>query len=289
MSMKLKKAVIPVAGLGTRFLPATKAVPKELLPIIDIPSIQYVVQEAVNSGIQEIIFVTGRGKDAIEDHFDEAPELEQILAERGQTETVEMLRRIVGMTEVVSVRQKKPLGLGHAVLCARDLVGNEPFAVMLADDLIDNDVPCIRQLLEIFEEKQESVVALMEVPHEDVHRYGVIKGSEVKKRLYQVEATVEKPQASQAPSRMAIIGRYILRPEVFAILEKLPAGKGGEIQLTDGLAQLVRERKVFGCEFEGDRYDIGDKFGFVRATVAYALKRPDLKDRVIDYLKSTIN
>jgi len=278
-----------VAGLGTRFLPATKAVPKELLPIIDIPSIQYVVQEAVDSGIQEIIFVTGRGKDAIEDHFDEAPELEQILAERGQTETVEMLRRIVGMTEVVSVRQKKPLGLGHAVLCARDLVGNEPFAVMLADDLIDNDVPCIRQLLEIFEEKQESVVALMEVPQEDVHRYGVIKGSEVKKRLYQVEATVEKPQASQAPSRMAIIGRYILRPEVFAILEKLPAGKGGEIQLTDGLAQLVRERKVFGCEFEGDRYDIGDKFGFVRATVAYALKRPDLKDRVIDYLKSTIN
>ncbi len=287
--MKLKKAVIPVAGLGTRFLPATKAVPKELLPIIDIPSIQYVVQEAVDSGIQEIIFVTGRGKDAIEDHFDEAPELEQIQAERGQTETVEMLRRIVGMTEVVSVRQKKPLGLGHAVLCARDLVGNEPFAVMLADDLIDNDVPCIRQLLEIFEEKQESVVALMEVPQEDVHRYGVIKGSEVKKRLYQVEATVEKPQASQAPSRMAIIGRYILRPEVFAILEKLPAGKGGEIQLTDGLAQLVRERKVFGCEFEGDRYDIGDKFGFVRATVAYALKRPDLKDRVIDYLKSTIN
>ena len=287
--MKLKKAVIPVAGLGTRFLPATKAVPKELLPIIDIPSIQYVVQEAVDSGIQEIIFVTGRGKDAIEDHFDEAPELEQILAERGQTETVEMLRRIVAMTEVVSVRQKKPLGLGHAVLCARDLVGNEPFAVMLADDLIDNDVPCIRQLLEIFEEKQESVVALMEVPQEDVHRYGVIKGSEVKKRLYQVEATVEKPQASQAPSRMAIIGRYILRPEVFAILEKLPAGKGGEIQLTDGLAQLVRERKVFGCEFEGDRYDIGDKFGFVRATVAYALKRQDLKDRVIDYLKSTIN
>jgi len=288
MSMKLKKAVIPVAGLGTRFLPATKAVPKELLPIIDIPSIQYVVQEAVDSGIQEIIFVTGRGKDAIEDHFDEAPELEQILAERGQTETVEMLRRIVAMTEVVSVRQKKPLGLGHAVLCARDLVGNEPFAVMLADDLIDNDVPCIRQLLEIFEEKQESVVALMEVSQEDVHRYSVIKRSEVKKQLYQVETTVEKPQTSQAPSRMAIIGRYILRPEVFAILEKLPAGKGGEIQLTDGLAQLVRERKVFGCEFEGDRYDIGDKFGFVRATVAYALKRPDLKDRVIDYLKSTI-
>jgi UTP--glucose-1-phosphate uridylyltransferase len=286
--MKLKKAVIPVAGLGTRFLPATKTVPKELLPIIDIPSIQYVVQEAVDSGIQEIIFVTGRGKDAIEDHFDEAPELEQILAERGQMETVEMLRQIVRMTEVVSVRQKKPLGLGHAVLCARDLVGNEPFAVMLADDLIDGGIPCIRQLLEIFEEKQESVIALMEVPQEDVHRYGVIKGSEIKKRLYQIEGTVEKPPAKDAPSRMAIIGRYILRPEIFGILERLPTGKGGEIQLTDGLSQLVRERKVFGCEFQGDRYDIGDKFGFVRATVAYALKRPDMRDRVLEYLKSTV-
>ena len=285
--MKLKKAVIPVAGLGTRFLPATKTVPKELLPIIDIPSIQYVVQEAVDSGIQEIIFVTGRGKDAIEDHFDEAPELEQILAERGQMETVEMLRRIVGMTEVVSVRQKKPLGLGHAVLCARDLVGNEPFAVMLADDLIDGGTPCIRQLLEIFEENQESVIALMEVPQEDVHRYGVIKGNELKKRLYQIEATVEKPSAKDAPSRMAIIGRYILRPEIFGILERLPAGKGGEIQLTDGLSQLVRERKVFGCEFQGERYDIGDKFGFVRATIAYALKRPDMRDRVLEYLKSS--
>src|SRR5437660_939729 len=227
--MKLRKAVIPVAGLGTRFLPATKTVPKELLPIVDVPSIQYVVQEAVDAGIEEIIFVTGRGKDGIEDHFDDAPELEQVLADRGQHELVKMLRRIAEMTEVVSVRQKKPLGLGHAVLCARDLVGNEPFAVMLADDLIDSETPCIRQLLEIFEEKQESVVALMEVPQEDVHRYGVIKGSEVKKRLYQVEATVEKHQASQAPSRMAIIGRYILRPEGFAILEKLPAGKGGEI------------------------------------------------------------
>src|SRR5438132_7246081 len=209
MSMNHKKVVIPVAGIETRILPASKAIPKELLPIIDIPSSQYVVQEVVDSGIQEIIFVIGRGKDAIEDHFDEAAELEQILAERGQTETVEMLRRIVAMTEVVSVRQKKPLGLGHAVLCARDLVGNEPFAVMLADDLIDNDVPCIRQLLEIFEEKQESVVALMEVPQDDVHRYGVINGSEVKKRLYQVEATVEKPQASKAPSRLGSVGWYV--------------------------------------------------------------------------------
>jgi len=285
--MKLKKAVIPVAGLGTRFLPATKTVPKELLPIVDVPSIQYVVQEAVDAGIEEIIFVTGRGKDGIEDHFDDAPELEQVLADRGQHELVKMLRRIAEMTEVVSVRQKKPLGLGHAVLCARDLVGDESFAVMLADYLIDSDKPCIRQLLEIFEQAEESVVALMEVPETDVHQYGIIKGKVLKERLYQIEATVEKPPAKEAPSRMAIIGRYVLRPEIFSILQKLPSGKGGEIQLTDGLAQLVCERKVYGCEFLGDRYDIGDKFGFVRATVAYALKRPDLKDKVFEYLKST--
>ena len=283
--MKLRKAVIPVAGLGTRFLPATKTVPKELLPIVDIPSIQYVVQEAVDAGIEEIIFVTGRGKDGIEDHFDEAPELEQVLGERGQQENVKMLRRIAEMTEVVSVRQKKPLGLGHAVLCAKDLVGDEPFAVMLADDLIDSEVPCIRQLSEIFERTEESVVALMEVPEAEVHQYGIIKGKVLKDRFYQVEATIEKPQAKDAPSRMAIIGRYVLRPEIFGILQALPPGKGGEIQLTDGLAQLVRQRKVFGCEFLGERYDIGDKFGFVRATVAYALKRPDLKDKVLQYLK----
>jgi UTP--glucose-1-phosphate uridylyltransferase len=287
--MKVRKAVIPVAGLGTRFLPATKTVPKELLPIVDIPSIQYVVQEAVDAGIQEIIFVTGRGKDGIEDHFDEAPELEQVLAERGHTEMIEMLRRIAEMTEVVSVRQKKPLGLGHAVLCARDLVGDEPFAVMLADDLIDSDTPCIRQLLDIFEDKKESVIALMEVLPEEVQQYGVIEGQEIEKRLYQIQATVEKPPAKEAPSRMAIIGRYILRPEIFSILQKQPPGRGGEIQLTDGLAQLVRERQVFGCQFLGDRYDIGDKFGFVRATVAYALKRPDLKTKVKDYLKSVVH
>jgi UTP--glucose-1-phosphate uridylyltransferase len=287
--MRLRKAVIPVAGLGTRFLPATKVVPKELLPIVDIPSIQYVVQEAVDAGIEEIIFVTGRNKDAIEDHFDEAPELEQILADRGQSETVKMLRRIAEMTEVVSVRQKKPMGLGHAVLCARDLVGDEPFAVLLADDLIDSETPCVRQLLNIFEETQESVIALMEVPESEVHQYGVIQGKEIKKGLYQIEATVEKPAAKDAPSRMAIIGRYVLRPEIFTILQNLPPGRGGEIQLTDGLAELVRERKIFGCEFVGERYDIGDKFGFVRATVAYALKRPDLKDRVMAYLKSAVS
>jgi len=284
--MKVKKAVIPVAGLGTRFLPATKTVPKELLPIVDIPSIQYVVQEAVDAGIEEIIFVTGRGKDAIEDHFDEAPELEQILTDRGNTEMVKALRRIAEMIEVVSVRQKRPLGLGHAVLCARDLVGGEPFAVMLADDLVDSEVPCVRQLVDIFNRKEESVIALMEVPLEEVHQYGVIEGKEIEPRIYQIEGTVEKPVSSEAPSRMAIIGRYVLRPEIFEILQKQPPGRGGEIQLTDGLAQLARRRKMFGCVFAGERYDIGDKFGFVRATVAYALKRPDLKDKVTEYLRS---
>ena len=286
--MKVKKAVIPVAGLGTRFLPATKTVPKELLPIVDIPSIQYVVQEAVDSGIEEIIFVTGRGKDGIEDHFDEAPELEQVLQERGQTGMVAMLRKIAEMTEVVSVRQKRPLGLGHAVLCARDLVGHEPFAVLLADDLIDSRVPGVRQLLDIYEEKNESVIALMKVAPSEVQAYGIIRGKQVSNRLYAVQGTVEKPAPDEAPSRMAIIGRYVLRPEIFAILEQLPTGRGGEIQLTDGLNQLARKRKMFGCEFRGERYDIGDKFGFVRATVAYALKRPDLEDKVREYLRSVV-
>jgi UTP--glucose-1-phosphate uridylyltransferase len=287
--MKIKKAVIPVAGLGTRFLPATKTVPKELLPIVDIPTVQYVVQEAVDAGIQEVIFVTGRGKDGIEDHFDEAPELDQVLQERGQTGMIQTLRQIAGMIEVVSVRQKRPLGLGHAVLCARDLVGDEPFAVLLADDLIDADVPCVKQLLNIYDETKESVVALMQVPQEEVHHYGVIKGNSLRPRLYSVADTVEKPNPKDAPSRLAIIGRYVLRPEIFSLLEKLPPGKGGEIQLTDGLQQLVRLRKMFGYEFEGERYDVGDKLGFVRATVAYALKRPELRDRLKDYLRTTVN
>jgi len=284
--MKIKKAVLPVAGLGTRFLPATKTVPKELLPIVDIPAIQYVVQEAVESGITEVIFVTGRGKDSIEDHFDPAPELEQVLAERGQTEMIETLQQIAELIEVVSIRQKRPLGLGHAVLCTRDLVGDEPFAVLLADDLIDAPIPCVRQLIDVFEEKKESVIALMKVPREEVHRYGVIKGRGLADRLYEVEEMVEKPPLREAPSQMAIIGRYVLRPEIFPLLEKVPAGRGGEIQLTDGLLELVRKRKVYGYEFMGERYDVGDKFGFVQATVAYALKRPELREQVKKYLRT---
>jgi len=287
--MKIRKAVIPVAGLGTRFLPATKTVPKELLPIVDIPAIQYVVQEAVDSGISEVIFVTGRGKDSIEDHFDEIPELEQVLEERGQKEAVQNLRQIAEMIEVVSVRQKKPLGLGHAVFCARDLVGDEPFAVLLSDDLIEAPVPCMRQLMEIFAEKGESVLALRRVPEDQVRRYGIVQGKQLTKRLYEVENMMEKPQPHETPSRLAIIGRYILRPEIFSLLENVTPGKGGEIQLTDGISKLARQRKVYGYEFEGEHYDIGDKFGFVRATVAYALKRPELKEQTREYLQAVIN
>lgn len=287
--MKIRKAVIPVAGLGTRFLPATKTVPKELLPIVDIPAIQYVVQEAVDSGISEVIFVTGRGKDSIEDHFDEIPELEQVLEERGQKEAVQSLRQIAEMIEVVSVRQKKPLGLGHAVFCARDLVGDEPFAVLLSDDLIEAPVPCMRQLMEIFEEKKESVLALRRVPDDQVRRYGIVQGKQLTKRLYEVENMVEKPQPHETPSRLAIIGRYILRPEIFSLLENVTPGKGGEIQLTDGISKLARQKKVYGYEFEGEHYDIGDKFGFVRATVAYALKRPELKEQIREYLQAVIS
>lgn len=278
-----------MAGLGTRFLPATKTVPKELLPIVDIPAIQYVVEEAVAAGITEVIFVTGRGKDSIEDHFDVAPELDQILEERGQKETGKTLKRIAEMIEVVAVRQKRPLGLGHAVLCARDLVGDEPFAVLLADDLIDAEVPCVRQLLNVFEEKGESVVALLQVNSEEVQRYGVIGGPQIQPRLYEIGRMVEKPSAQEAPSQLAIIGRYILRPEIFSRLERLAPGRGGEIQLTDGLLSLLRERKIYGYEFMGERYDIGDKLGFVMANVAYALKRPELRSEIKNYLRSVID
>lgn len=275
--------------MGTRFLPATKTVPKELLPIVDIPAIQYVVEEAVRSGITEVIFVTGRGKDSIEDHFEPAPELEQVLEDRGQREMLETLKRVADMVEIVSVRQKRPLGLGHAVLCARDLVGDEPFAVLLSDDLIDSSVPCLRQLLEVFEEKRESVIALRRVPKQEVQRYGIVQGKGLTDRLYEVEEMVEKPQPHETPSQMAIIGRYILRPEIFSSLEKVSPGRGGEIQLTDGISKLARQRKVYGYEFEGEHYDVGDKLGFVRATVAYALKRPELRDQVKEYLRTVIS
>lgn len=286
--MKVRKAVIPVAGLGTRLLPATKTVPKELLPVVDIPAVQYVVQEAVDSGITEVIFITGRGKDAIEDHFDEAPELEQVLEERGQKRMVETLRQIAAMVDIVSVRQKRPLGLGHAVFCARALVGEEPFAVLLPDDIFDAPVPCIRQLLNVFEERNQSVLALMRVTPAEVHRYGIMKGKGLEERLFQMEDAVEKPSSEDAPSDLAITGRYVFLPEIFSILEHLSPGRGGELQLTDGISQLARQGKIYGYEVRGERFDVGDKLGLLQANIAYALKRTDLSEQIKGYLSTII-
>ncbi|HEY6200671.1 MAG TPA: UTP--glucose-1-phosphate uridylyltransferase GalU [Candidatus Binatia bacterium] len=288
MAIKVKKAVIPVAGLGTRLLPATKTVPKEMLPIVDTPSIQYVVEEAFDSGLTEMIFVTARGKDSLEDHFDFAPELEQVLEQRGNTEMLEKLQSLSTMIDIVSVRQKKPLGLGHAVLSARNLVGNEPFAVLLSDDVVDDPVPCVRQLLNVYESKGESVVALRRVARPDVKRYGIIQGREIGSRTHEIEAMVEKPDPKDAPSELAIVGRYVLHPDIFDCLARVKPGKGGEIQLTDAMADLNRQRKFYGYEFTGEHYDIGDKLGFVRATVAFALKRPDLAGPLKEFLRTIV-
>jgi len=288
MAIKVKKAVIPVAGLGTRLLPATKTVPKEMLPIVDTPSIQYVVEEAFDSGLTEMIFVTARGKDSLEDHFDFAPELEQVLEQRGNTEMLEKLQSLSTMIDIVSVRQKKPLGLGHAVLSARNLVGNEPFAVLLSDDVVDDPVPCVRQLLNVYESKGESVVALRRVARPDVKRYGIIQGREIGPRTHEIEAMVEKPDPKDAPSELAIVGRYVLHPDIFDCLARVQPGKGGEIQLTDAMADLNQQRKFYGYEFTGEHYDIGDKLGFVRATVAFALKRPDLAGPLKEFLRTIV-
>ena len=273
--MTPRKAVIPAAGLGTRFLPATKAIPKEMLPLVDVPTIQYIVGEVVASGITEVVLVTGRGKSAIEDHFDVSPELERFLEEKGKTDLLEMVREVARMVRVVSVRQKRPLGLGHAVLTARDAVGDEPFAVLLGDDVIDARVPCTRQLLDVYA-SHGPVVALLEVPPDKTQLYGVVSGKPVRERLYHVDTLVEKPAPGTAPTNLAVIGRYVLPPEIFPILEKTPPGKGGEIQLTDGLQQLARKMPLHGLQFEGNRYDAGEQAGFVQATVAFALKRPAL-------------
>jgi len=270
-----RKAVIPAAGLGTRFLPATKAVPKELLPIVDVPTIQYIVQEAVASGITEIVLVTGRGKSAIEDHFDASPELERFLEEKGKHDLLALVREVSRMVRVVSVRQKQPLGLGHAVLCARHCVGNEPFAVLLGDVIMDAAVPCTRQLLDVYA-THGPAIALFEVPPEKAQLYGVISGPRIADRLYRVEGLVEKPPPGTQPSNLTVLGRYVLPPEIFDILEATPPGKGGEIQLTDALQTLVRHTPLYGLETTGDLYDAGNQAGYVEATVAFALKRPGL-------------
>ena len=291
MSHKVRKAVFPAAGLGTRFLPATKAQPKEMLPLVDKPIIQYVVEEALQSGIENIILITGRGKNAIEDHFDVSYELEKILEERGRHDLLATVRQVSDLVHVCYVRQKEALGLGHAILAARDLIGDEPFAVLLGDDVIDAPTPCLRQMLDIYNQFPASIVAIQEVPREAVSSYGIISGHPVdhngqNDRLYKLTDLVEKPNPDDAPSNLAIIGRYILEPEIFDLLERTEAGAGGEIQLTDGLRALLRHKPIYGFRFEGKRYDAGDKLGFLVATVEFALKRPDLGDSFRQYLKN---
>jgi len=290
MIPKVRKAVFPAAGLGTRFLPATKASPKEMLPLVDKPIIQYGVEEALHSGIQNMIIVTGRGKSAIEDHFDVSFELEHTLESKGKKDMLAAVRAVSDMIDVAYVRQKEALGLGHAVLRSRALVGNEPFCVVLADDVIDSEVPCIRQLLDIYEFYGASVVALMEVPKEMISNYGVVDAEPVphngtKDRLYRIRNLVEKPKAEDAPSNLAIIGRYILTPEIFDSIEATGPGAIGEIQLTDGLRHLLRSRPIYGYRFDGTRHDAGDKLGFLKATVEFALQRPDLGGPFREYLK----
>lgn len=282
----VRKAIIPAAGLGTRFLPATKAVPKELLPIVDIPTIQYIVQEVVDAGIETVILITGRGKTAIVDHFDIHLELENKLRREGKNELADTLQKTSNMVKMVSVRQQSPRGLGHAVLCAKDVIGNEPFAVLLGDDLVDAKVPCTKQMIDVFEKQQKSVVALMEVGDEDVSKFGICGGKRVSNRVLELDTMVEKPALEDAPSHLAIVGRYILTPEIFEILEKTDPGKGGEIQLTDAMSKLMKSQGFIGYEFEGHRYDAGDKFGYIQANIAYALKRPDIAPRLAEYLKT---
>ncbi len=291
MAPNVRKAVFPAAGLGTRFLPATKAQPKEMLPLVDKPLIQYGVEEAIQSGIQNIIIVTGRGKSAIEDHFDVSFELEQLLESRKKTETLKIVRAISDMIDVAYVRQKEALGLGHAVLRARELVGREPLAVVLSDDVIDAPVPCLRQLLNVYEFYGASVLALMEVPSDSISAYGVVEAEPVSlngqnDRLFRIHSLVEKPKPSEAPSNLAIIGRYVLTPEIFDSIEAVGPGSGGEIQLTDGLKHLLNSRPIYGYRFEGKRYDAGDKLGFLKATVEFALKRQDLGEAFREYLGS---
>ncbi|WP_291576421.1 UTP--glucose-1-phosphate uridylyltransferase GalU [Clostridium sp. UBA4548] len=286
--MKVKKAIIPAAGLGTRFLPATKAVPKEMLPIVDKPTIQYIIEEAVASGIEEILIITGRNKKPIEDHFDKAIELELNLEKGGKQDLLELVHESTNLANIHYIRQKEPKGLGHAISCAKAFVGNEPFAVMLGDDIVDSEVPCLKQLIEAYEEKNATILGVQEVKRENVNKYGIVKGTEISNRVYTVEDLVEKPKVEEAPSNVAILGRYIITPEIFNILEQTKPGKGGEIQLTDALKTLISKEEMYAYVFEGRRHDVGDKLGFLQATVEYAFKREDLKEDFKEYLKDIL-
>ncbi len=284
--MKVRKAIIPAAGLGTRFLPATKAVPKEMIPIVDKPTIEYIVEEAVASGIEEILIITGRNKKAIEDHFDRAIELEMNLERDGKTELLELVDKSTNMANIHYIRQKNPKGLGHAISCAKAFVGNEPFAVLLGDDVVDSDIPCLKQLIDAYDIHGTSILGVQEVERENVNKYGIVKGNKINDKEYLVEDLVEKPKVTESPSNVAILGRYIITPEIFEVLENTKPGKGNEIQLTDGLKTLIEKQKIYAHIFDGKRYDVGDKLGFLKATVDFALKREDLAKEFKNFLRT---
>ncbi|ATA61634.1 UTP--glucose-1-phosphate uridylyltransferase [Geobacillus stearothermophilus] len=284
---KVRKAIIPAAGLGTRFLPATKAMPKEMLPIVDKPTIQYIVEEAIASGIEDIIIVTGKGKRAIEDHFDNAFELEQNLIQKGKYDLLEKVKE-PSKVDIHYIRQKEPKGLGHAVWCARNFIGDEPFAVLLGDDIVQAETPCLKQLIDQYEQTLSSVIGVKKVPDNETHRYGIIDPLEQHGRRYQVRQFVEKPAPGTAPSNLAIMGRYILTPEIFLFLEKQEAGAGGEIQLTDAIQKLNEIQRVFAYEFEGKRYDVGEKLGFIQTTIEFALQNEELRDDLIQFIEQVL-
>ncbi|MBY0006629.1 UTP--glucose-1-phosphate uridylyltransferase GalU [Priestia aryabhattai] len=280
---KVKKAIIPAAGLGTRFLPATKAMPKEMLPVVDKPTIQYIIEEAIESGIEDIIIVTGKGKRAIEDHFDNAPELEQNLVEKEKFELLEKVRQSANV-EIHYIRQKEPKGLGHAVWCARKFIGDEPFAVLLGDDIVQAETPCLRQLMNQYDETLSSVIGVQTVPENETNRYGIVDPISSNGRRYQVDTFVEKPALGTAPSNLAIMGRYIFTPEIFKFLEQQEVGAGGEIQLTDAIQKLNEIQRVFAYDFEGKRYDVGEKLGFIQTSLEFALQHEDLRDDLLTFM-----
>ena len=283
--MKVRKAVIPAAGLGTRFLPATKAQPKEMLPIVDKPTIQYIIEEAVDSGIEEILIITGRNKESIENYFDKSIELEMQLERSGKLKELDIVRKISSMADIHYIRQKEPKGLGDAVSCAKSFVGNEPFAVMLGDDVIDSEVPCLKQLMNCFNEYKTSILGVQKVNENDVMKYGIIKGLYIKENVYKVKVLIEKPTIDEALSNIAILGRYIITPQIFEVLNNVKPGKNGEIQLTDALQQLISIEAMYACEFVGNRYDVGDNLGLLQANIEFALKRGDLREKLVKYIK----
>lgn len=286
--MKIRKAIIPAAGLGTRFLPATKAQPKEMLPIVDKPALQYIIEEAVESGIEEILIITGRNKKSIEDHFDKSVELELELQEKGKLDLLNEVRQISDIINIHYIRQKEPKGLGHAISCAKSFIGNEPFAVLLGDDIVHSHKPCLKQMIEKYEEHPATILGVQEVDKDEVSKYGIIVCEKVEERLYKVQGLVEKPAVSEAPSNVAILGRYIISPAIFKLLDETKPGKGGEIQLTDALKELQKMEPMYAYSFEGKRYDVGDKLGFLKATVEFALRRENLKDDFLAYLRQVV-